>query len=138
MIEIIAPPHSVTIDTAPFWDACDAGRLVLPRCGSCGNLFFPPRLMCPACGGRDVDWLESSGFGTVYAATRVHFAPFAVDIEVPFTLVIVELEQEVRILSRFVDDERPAPEIGDPVRVVFAAIVGTEQRLPVFVRTESP
>lgn len=133
MIELVAPPHVRTLDAAPFWDACDEGRLILPRCASASceeDFFFPPRSFCPRCGGSELGWVQSGGRGTVYAATQVHFAPFARDLPVPFTVCLVDLDERVRMLSRYAGEGTPP--IGEPVAVRFAAIAGTEERLPVF------
>lgn len=49
------------------------GSLWLSACRTCGRKAFPPRLLCPACGG--ASWkLERAGQGVVEEVTTVHHA----------------------------------------------------------------
>ena len=63
------------------------------RCGACGTLLGYPRVLCPGCGGRDLEWEESAGRGTVYSATTVHAR------EETYTVVLVDLDEGVRVMG---------------------------------------
>jgi uncharacterized OB-fold protein len=112
-------------DNAFFWDGVRTGRLVIQRCGGCGNLRHPPRPACPSCGGLDWDTVTSSGGGAV-----VSF------VEGPGGAVtaLVELVEGVRLVAGL---EHPSAEvrIGMPVRVEYRS-VAPDLVLPVFVSDE--
>ena len=57
-----------TPTTAPYFDAAREGRLCLQKCPRDG-FFFYPRSACPECLGRDWEWQDVSGRGTVYSFT---------------------------------------------------------------------
>jgi uncharacterized OB-fold protein len=57
-----------------FYRELEGERLSTTRCGACDFTFFPPRIVCPLCLGADLEWVELSGKGTVYAFTQQHYA----------------------------------------------------------------
>lgn len=78
-----------------------------------GSAVFPPRLAQPGTGA-PLEWRVSAGTGTVYATTVVRRR----DAE-PRSLVLVDLDEGFRMMSRV---DGVAPEdvaIGDRVRVRF-------------------
>ena len=79
------------------WRAALAeGRLLLQRARTSGTVIFPPRLMEPGAGERDLEWIEASGLGTVYATTVIGRKPPASASNV----VLVDLDEHVRVMSR--------------------------------------
>ena len=58
-----------------YWEKCKERELWLRRCVDCGNIYFYPRDICPACFSRNTDWMQSSGRGTVHTFCIVHRAP---------------------------------------------------------------
>jgi uncharacterized OB-fold protein len=110
--------------TAPFWEAARRGRLVIQRCGSCGELRWPPLAGCPECRSRDTTWDAVAPSGTVWSFVVYHRA-FAAELkdEIPYTVVMVELDDGPYVIGRFVEDGRK-PTIGDRVTADFAEIDG--------------
>src|SRR5690606_401834 len=47
------------------------GNFVIQRCSACSKAIFYPRMVCPHCGGADLQWFAPSGRGTVYSTTVV-------------------------------------------------------------------
>jgi uncharacterized OB-fold protein/acyl dehydratase len=124
-------PHpAMNDDTAFFWKGAKAGELRIQRCASCGVLRHPPRPSCGACGSLEWDTVLSSGGGSVYSYV-VHHHPPVPGFAPPFVVVLVELEEGVRVVSNLVGVEPAAVEIGQPVEVAFEAI-DDELTLPVF------
>lgn len=118
-------------DTQPFWDYCREGELRAQRCTSCGRLRYPPRPTCPQCGSTDVEWQRLSGRGKVFTYAISHQAIHpALEGRVPFTTLIVELEEGLRMTSNLVEGSGPV-EIGTAVEVVFER-VNDEITLPRF------
>lgn len=109
-----------TDELEPFFAAAERGSLAIQRCPRCGTLRFPPRPICSGCLGRDAEWVTVSGRGTIYSYNVMHqvyhpgFAP-----EVPYAVVLVELEEGCRVLSNLVDCPLDEIRIGLPVEVVF-------------------
>lgn len=116
----------------PFWDACNRGELLLPECKACGNLFYYPRIACPRCGSSDLGWQCCAGDGAIFSFSHVRMSFFgpAWNNEIPYTVVLIDLDEGVRILSRLVGDDRDRAAIGVRVRLDFQTVNG--QRLPFF------
>lgn len=90
----------VTAFTKPFWDGLDEGVLRTSRCVRCGHMTFPPKPVCPECWGREVEWVDLSGRGTLYSFTEVSAAPAMFADGAPYVLCLVDLDEGVRCLSR--------------------------------------
>ncbi len=121
-------------DTTPFWEYCRAGELRVQRCSSCDEYRHPPRPMCRRCGSLEYEWAPLSGRGTVYSYIVTH-QPIhpALQGRVPFTTVLVELDEGVRMTSNVVDCSPDEIAIGMPVAVGFEQ-VNEETTLPKFRR----
>jgi len=119
--------------SAPFWAGAARGELLVQACGACGRRRMPPRPMCPHCQSTDVTWGPTSGRGRVWSYIVPHppllpaYSEFA-----PYNAIVVELEEDPTIrfagnlvtsASGAINEIDPATiVIGEPVRVVFAAI----------------
>ena len=112
-------------DSLPFWDGCAAGRLSAQRCATCGRWRWPPRGVCPACGGWTHEWCALPGTGVVQAFVVPHrpFSPGFAD-EVPYVVVHVALdgtEGQVVLVSNLDADDWTTVRVGLPVVVEFDA-----------------
>lgn len=105
-------------ETAPFWDAMAEGRLVLPRCDSCGHVIWYPRQFCPTCHTTGVTWFEASGRGTVYSFTVARQAFGEWKDHVPYVIAYVELDEGPRVLTNVVGCDPEQVAIGDRVELV--------------------
>jgi uncharacterized OB-fold protein len=114
----------------PYWDAAREGRLLVQRCGDCGALIFIPQPACTACFGSHLEWVQSSGRGTVYSYTVVH-RPQRPEFQVPYAVAIVELEEGWHTLSNLIGCEIQELRVGMPVEVVFHAM-SEDVTLPLF------
>ena len=97
-------PPRVSAFTKPFWDALMEGRLITTRGKRSGRLTFPPKPFCPHDWGREVEWVELSGRGKLYAQTVIHAAPAAFAGEVPIRNGIVDLNEGLRVAARIVGE----------------------------------
>jgi len=114
------PVPRVTADSAEFWRFCAEGRLMLRSCADCGNIFFYPRILCPACMSSNLIWTQASGAGTVHAVTIVHRAPGeAFRADVPYTVALIDLAEGPRLMSNIVHYPPSDVHIGMAVRLVF-------------------
>ncbi len=104
-----------------FYRECArAGGLVFQRCEACGSLRHPPRILCAECASDRVSWAPSTGRGTIFSWTVTHQTPHpAFAGEVPYAVVVVELEEGVRIVSGLRELDPEQLELGLPVEVVL-------------------
>jgi uncharacterized OB-fold protein len=124
---------SATLDTQPYWDGLNEGRLRLQRCADCGKVRHYPRPVCDACFSMNVAWMDASGNGRVHSWTVTHhaFHP-GFKPELPYTLVTVDLDEGVRMQAQLRGLDARELRVGLPVRVAFEP--ATEGlTLPVFV-----
>ena len=132
MENIFAIRPTPTGESRPFWEACNRGELLLQICESCNHVFYYPRFLCPSCGNDKLGWKSASGRGTIYSFTHVAVSFYGPQWEsqVPYTPVLVDLDERVRMLSRLVGPDRDKVKIGDRVRVRFVEF--ETQKLPYF------
>jgi len=114
----------------PFWEGCRAHTLVLQREVGTGVVHWPPK---PAYWkhGR-LEYFQASGRGTVYTYV-VAYEPFlpAFQDQMPHILVVVQLDEGVRIVGHMVHCRPAEMRFGMPVKVVYRKL--TEQvTLPVW------
>jgi uncharacterized OB-fold protein len=106
-----------------YWEGARRGELVVQRCDDCGTITHPPGQVCAQCLSDKRSHVGLSGLGTVYSytvTTRPMHEEFAADA--PYTIVYVQLDEGVRIVS-WLQDAEPTPDIiGTRVRVVFERI----------------
>jgi len=107
-------PPRISAFTKPFWDALSEGRLITTRGRSSGRLTFPPKPFCPHDWGREVEWVELSGRGRLYAQTVIHAVPAAFIGEAPIRNGIVDLDEGLRVAARILGE----PALDAPVECV--------------------
>ena len=104
---------------APFFDALRQGRLTTTRCEEDGTLSWPPRVVCPACRGEKLAWMELPRTGRLYAFSAVlGGAPLGMEQDVPFVVGLLDLDGvPLRILSRITGARYEDCRIGDAVEL---------------------
>ena len=116
-------PESDPSPAEVFAAHCARGELAY-QVAPDGAAVFPPRLAQPATGA-PLRWAVSAGRGTVHAATVVRRRG-----EAPASVVLVDLDEGFRMLSRV---DWPAP---DDVRIGLRVHVAFDAEVPVFVPDE--
>jgi len=97
-------------------------NLIGTKCGNCGAVDFPPREVCPACGRKSVGKMTRhrlSGRGTVVTYAVIHDAPSQFEMQKPYVVAIVEMEEGVRITSQLIDVDAADVRIGMSVQTAF-------------------
>jgi uncharacterized protein len=105
---------AVNRDTAFFWDGTREGELRIQRCEDCGALRHPPGPFCTACGSTRRGHVVAGGRGSVYSYVVHHHPPVPGKV-LPLVIVLVELEEGVRMLGELHDADPDSVEIGQPV-----------------------
>jgi uncharacterized OB-fold protein len=92
-------------DTQPFWDGAARRELLVQRCARCAAWLWQPRPLCSRCHAPDPVWTRVAGDGRVASWTviRPPVLPAWAD-RVPFVVLLVELDEGVRMLGYLVDD----------------------------------
>ena len=108
-----------TPETQHFWDGTRKGELRLQRCRDCGEIYFPPRPVCPACSSRNVEVFRASGKGKLHSYVINHrqHPSFAS----PYSIALVRLDEGPTMLSNIVECEQ-TPEalvLDMPLEVTF-------------------
>lgn len=116
--------YTIDSDTRPFWEATKRSELLLQYCPQCNAYQFYPRVVCKNCLS-DVEWVASSGRGTVYSFSVVHkaFNPEFKD-KVPYIVALITLDEGPRMMTNLIGVPIEDVKIGMPVEVDFSKSFG--------------
>ena len=89
----------------PHWDGCREGVLRVQRCAACGSYEFIPQAVCTKCQAGKLEWVESSGRGSVNSHTTVYRPPRP-EFDAPY---VVAIGLPVEVDFRAVSDEITLP-----------------------------
>ena len=97
-------------------------RLEAEKC-QCGKVCYPPRVICPECGGRSFETVTMPREGTVVTFTVVRVPPSNFTGQSPLPIAVVELDNGVRLMVQVADIVDPDElKIGMRVRLEFRRI----------------
>jgi uncharacterized OB-fold protein len=121
-------PETGDPDTGGFFAAAAREELAVCACAACGAVLHPPRAYC-ACGRWDTVWRTVSGRGRLYSWTTVEHQTHRA-FPVPYTIVLVELDDapDARLVGYL--PGRPALEAGMPMQVWFEPVDDDGTLLP--------
>jgi len=114
------PLPELTAENRPFWEACRHGRLSMQKCRACGHIRYPISIVCPECLSEQTDWIDLSGKGEVLSRLvfhQVYHKAFAADV--PYNVVLVQLDEGPRMFSNVVGVPNEAVQVGMRVAVTF-------------------
>jgi uncharacterized protein len=97
------------------------GRFMIQRSRSAGAHVFYPRPFVPGTGETDLEWVDASGQGTVYASTVNRRSP---DKGGSFNVALIDLAEGPRMMSRVVDIAPEEVAIGMQVRARIEQLNG--------------
>ena len=91
------------------------GRLMGAKCSGCGALFVPPRAICRACYGTEMEWVQMKGTGKLAGFTCIHIGPPSMaaegyDRNNPYCTAAVELDEGPRVVARVEEIDALQPE----------------------------
>ncbi len=106
-----------------FWREIQSRyNLIGTKCGNCGKVDFPPRSVCPDCGRKSVGKMQSyklGGKGTVVTYTTIYDAPSQFDMQKPYVMAIIEMDEGVRLTSQLINVKPEDVKIGMKVQATF-------------------
>jgi len=97
-------------------------RMEAGKCRSCGELYFPPRLVCSKCKGREFETVKLGDEGTIISYSIVRTGSSQFEDLIPYAVGIVELDGGVRITSQIADCDFAELSMGQRVRLEFRRI----------------
>ncbi len=107
-------------DTAGFWMAAQNHEVAVCTCAKCGDVLHLPRSYCPACRSWTVEWKAVAPTARLVSWTvaehQVHPA-----FPVPYTFVLVELDECPGVRLAGYLDGRPPLRAGMPMQASFTA-----------------
>lgn len=130
------PAPTITALTEPFWDAAQAGKLIIQHCESCDISVFYPRALCPHCWNEHLRWKDASGRGRLKSFSTIHkpghpgWQPIT-----PYSVGLVELEEGPTMLSLILSTRDEELFVGSPLEMAPTQIGG--RTLPAFRLTQS-
>src|SRR5258706_12889022 len=92
--------------------------LVGEVCPHCDAKIFPPRDVCPECGGEAKETFAFSGKGGGNSFTTIYEAPSGYDANAPYTMPLAKLEEGPMITAQLPDLGEQPVEIGRPAEMV--------------------
>ena len=92
--------------------------LVGEVCPHCDYKIFPPRDVCPGCGGEAKELYHFSGKGTVYSYTIMRDAPAGFQGTTPYAVALVKLDEGPMVTAQLTDLGETPVEIDMPVEMV--------------------
>ena len=99
------------------------GEFRIQHCRGCGRHVFYPRLACNHCGSVALEWVPASGRGVVYALSIVNRSA---EKGGPYNVVLVDLAEGPRLMSRVDGVPNDAVRIGQAVQARVATGAGSE------------
>ncbi len=99
-------------------------RLLGNFCENCKTSYFPNRKLCPKCRRKGkLSQKQFCGRGKVYSFTEVSSGPVGFELEAPYVLAIIELEEGPKLTAQVVGISEKDVKIGDSVEMVFRKIM---------------
>lgn len=96
--------------------------LVGEVCPHCDFKIYPPRDVCPECGGEAKEPFTFSGKGEVFSYTTLQEGPAGFENTGPYTVALVQLEEGPVLTAQLTDLGDQPVEIGMPVEMVTRKI----------------
>ena len=97
-------------------------RLEAGKCAGCGQVCFPPRLICPRCGAREFQKTKLAGTGKLVTHTIIRVAPQQFEDQTPYAVGIAELDDGVRLTAQVVDCDFADLKVGMRVKIEFRKV----------------
>lgn len=119
------PDPTINMETEAYWQGAKDGKMLVKKCGACGEHHFFPRAICPGCGSHETMWEEAAGSGRIYSYSVMR------RVDPPYAIAYVTLDEGITMLTNIVEADFDALSVDMPVEVTFRETEGG-QALPLF------
>lgn len=101
----------------------EAPNLIASRCKVCGDISFPPKLLCGKCEGGDMEEYLLNNRATVYSYTVIYQGGLP-GVDIPYALVIVKFsdDDELLIAGQMTGTDPEDVKIGMEVETVIDTV----------------
>lgn len=120
-----------------FFAALSEDHLLAGQCGDCSKMLLPPRIVCYACGSRNIQIEEQPKTGKIITYTEVRKPPSAFAGDAPFTVAVVELDSGARLTGRVTASYQEV-DIDMPVRLTIRELNENEKAFALSYEIEWP
>lgn len=86
-----------------FSEALKKNKLLGLKCKDCGTITTPPKMVCRKCTSLNMEIVELTGNGKIQTFTTAYVASEGRQDEVPYTIVLVELDEGPWIMGNLTD-----------------------------------
>jgi len=104
-----------------YSEALKQKKLLGLKCNSCGTVTVPPKMVCRSCASPELEVLELKGTGRIQTFTICNVASEGRESEVPYTILLVELDEGPWIMGNLVDN--------DPEKATIDALIGKRVKM---------
>jgi uncharacterized protein len=128
----LKPLPQVTEANREFFEGLKRREFLVPKCGQCGDYNWVPYPACRSCLSEDQTWTRVSGEATVYTYSVIYRGPGAFDADVPYVVVLGELEERPRpclVLGNLVGTDPDQVRVGMPIQIAYQDIPGEDVTL---------
>lgn len=80
-----------------FYKFIGERKLMGVKCNKCGNIFMPPRIICPKCLSTCLSWIPLKNRGKLVTYTVIYAAPEKFQHMAPYAFGIIEIDGSIRI-----------------------------------------
>jgi len=95
-----------------YSEALKENKLLGLKCQECGTITVPPKMTCQKCTSPDMEIVELKGEGKIRTFTTVNVAPEGREDEVPYAILLVELDEGPWIMGNLdIEPEKATMEI---------------------------
>ena len=101
-------------------EALKQNKILGLKCRACGTITVPPKMACRQCASPDMEIVEVQGSGKIRTFTTVFVGAEGRESEVPYIIVMVELEEGPWIMGNLegIDPKKASMElIGKKVKM---------------------
>jgi uncharacterized OB-fold protein len=84
-------------------DALKKDKLLGLKCQDCDAIIVPPKMACSKCTSNNLEIIELKGTGKIQTFTTVFVAAEGRENELPYTIVMVELDEGPWIMGNLID-----------------------------------
>ena len=84
-------------------EALKQNKLLGLKCQTCGAITVPPKMVCRQCTSPDMEIVALKGTGKIKTFTTVYVASEGRENEIPYTIVLVELDEGPWIMGNLGD-----------------------------------
>lgn len=106
-------------------EALKKSRLLGLKCADCGSITVPPKMVCRNCTGTNLAVVDLKGNGAIKTFTTLYVAAEGRQNEVPYTVVLVQLDEGPWIMGNLIDI--------DPARMTMENVIGKRVKMGVKV-----